>query len=143
MNLISTLQQRGYKPCLECEENDCKLNMKGVKNYAILRDTTTKHRGRMADCLIFHNGDDPNLVVCELKSNNLNLNRIMEQISGGVQRALPILEAMKPRKIPDVVLVVLSKKSNIKPSSVSKLRRAGVCAYDEAGSSYICAPVRI
>lgn len=129
MKLISVLQQRGHKPCLECEENDCELKMKGIKNYAIIRDETIKERGRKADCLIFHDGDPLNLVVCELKSYNVNQKRIIEQISSGVNYATTILEAIQPCKIPNIILVVLLK-SKIKPSSVSRLRKAGISAYN-------------
>ena len=65
MTLASVLEEHGHHPCSECEENYCQLKMDGIKNYAILRDEAINRKGKMADCLIFHNGNNFNLVVCE------------------------------------------------------------------------------
>ena len=84
----------------------------------------------MADCLIFHNGSSLNLVVCELKSGNLNQKKVGEQIQGGVKHALPILQsiqdAMQLHKPPKIVLVALSKTR--KPSSAVAFRRTKIFA---------------
>ena len=130
MTLASALRERGHDPCLECKENNCQLRMDGVKNYSILRDKTIKRKGRMADCLIFHRGSNFNLVVCELKSSNLNQKIVVEQIQGGVKHALSILQSMQDtiqlHKPPKIILVVLSKTR--KPSSTAALRKTKIFA---------------
>ena len=86
----------------------------------------------MADCLIFHDGVDFNLVVCELKGSNPNQKIIAEQIQMGVNYALSTLESIQESiqlyKAPKIILVVLTKKSKIKPSLISYLRRANIHA---------------
>ena len=137
MNVISALEQHGHKPCLECEENKCKLEMNGVRNYGILRDETIRRIGRMADCLIFQDkGDGLNLMICELKSMNFNEKRIREQISAGITHSIPILKSIQSDKIPKIVLIVLIK-SRIKRSYGSRLRRRKINAYNQQHPIFI------
>ncbi len=124
MNLALILQQRGYELCSDCEENNCELNMNGVKNYAIIKGESITQHEKMADCLIFHEEANFSIVVCELKSNYLKPERIKKQIQNGVNHALKILEHMPLHTSPEIILVVLSK--TLKVSYVKSLRRAGI-----------------
>ena len=124
MNLALILQQQGYELCSDCKENNCELNMNGVKDYAIIKGESITRREKMADCLIFHEEANFSIVVCELKNNYLKPEHIKKQIQNGVKHILKILEHMPPHTSPEIILVVLSK--TLKVSYVRNLRRAGI-----------------
>ena len=98
--------------------------MKGVKNYAIIKGDNMIQHEKMADCLIFHEEANFNIVVCELKSNYLRSEHVKEQIQNGVKHTLNILEHIPRHPFPEIILVALSK--TLKPSYVKNLRRAGI-----------------
>ena len=124
MNIALILQRQGYKLCPDCEENNCELNMNGVKNYGIIKGESITVYEKMADCLIFHEEANLNTVVCELKSNYLKIEHIKEKIQNSVKHALKILEHMPPHASSKIILVVLSKTRKV--SDVKSLRRAGI-----------------
>ena len=103
-----------------CSENNCCLGLRGLSGYTILKGEGVVPDKKVCDCIIFHDGAMPHIVIVELKRGLVRSGQIKEKFKNTLEWV------SKTAELPDradcrIVLLLLHGRG-ISKSSHAELR---------------------
>lgn len=85
MNLIQTLEKNYYYAIVKkCSESNCKLGLKNLSNFIILKGEKLTTNQKICDCIIYLQEKCVYVVLVELKSRTLHATEIIDKLTNGL-----------------------------------------------------------
>lgn len=96
MSLIDGIKKCYPKAVItHCAEQNCKLDLRGLNNFIILKGEKICITKKMCDCLLFHEKECIIIGTIELKSKTAHASEIIEKLRNGLEFAIKILNECK------------------------------------------------
>lgn len=110
--------------CDNCTDQGCMLDFVGFNNHVILKGELISPN-MISDCIVFLENGGHTIIVVELKSHSLNVDKIISKLENGAKEGIRIFNSSGGSSGFRLYLVLLAK-SYKNHSAYDRLRRAKV-----------------
>lgn len=94
----------------KCCERKCKLGLRGISNYSILKGEKIASGQKMCDCVIIHDVSPPRIILVELKSGGIRFEQIVEKFENGLQLLAQTDRTVQEKQTYNVKMLLLVKR---------------------------------
>lgn len=101
-----------------CAENNCCLGLRGLSNYIILKGENILPDKKACDCIVFHDGAVPHIVVVELKRGLVGSGQIQEKFENTLSWLSKVEEEFCARGDCRIILLLLHGRGISKAAHV-------------------------